>query len=200
MDPALTFDKHINQIIGRVADKIKQLRRMRSFLNTTAATLVYKNMVLPILEYGDIFLTAATKENRDKMQTLQNKALRIALQVDKYCDTDLLHAEANLSRLKGRRQHLLLHMFTLREDRSVRKIKQGRGVKTRSSNKINFVLRKPNTEKLKKSATYIGPKIWNALSAPTQKADGRMSFKSALLALKKNTKLNGGVNNDGGLN
>ena len=77
LDPSLTFDKHVSKTIGRVSGKLKQLQKMRYFLNTKASTLVYKNMILPILEYGDIFLSAATKLNRQQLQTLQNRALRI---------------------------------------------------------------------------------------------------------------------------
>ena len=85
---------------------------MRDFLTTDASTLVYKNMILPILEYGDVFLTAASKVNRDRFQKLQNKALRISQGVDKRYDTDQLHKDSNLLKLKYRReQHLLKFMY-----------------------------------------------------------------------------------------
>ena len=46
--------------------------------------MVYKSMLLPILEYGDVFLSAtigpcATVVNRKRLQLLQNKGLRCAL-------------------------------------------------------------------------------------------------------------------------
>ena len=53
--------------------KLKQFQRMRGFLNKKAAIMVYKKRLLPILEYGDVFLTAAMLEDRKKLQTLQNK-------------------------------------------------------------------------------------------------------------------------------
>ena len=52
---------------------------------------IYKHMILPILEYGDIFLHSATQKIRKKLQTLQNKALRCALGKDKITGSDLLH-------------------------------------------------------------------------------------------------------------
>ena len=116
LDPSLTFDKHITKLIGKVSDKVMQLKRMRMFLSSEAAVLVYKNMILPMIEYGDIFLTAASKENRGKLQVLQNKAPRAALQVDKYYDTADLHSEVGLSKLKTRReQHLLTNFYVLCE-------------------------------------------------------------------------------------
>ena len=35
-----------------------------------AALMVYKNMLLPMLEYGDVFLSATTNVNRKRLQTL----------------------------------------------------------------------------------------------------------------------------------
>ena len=60
LDGQLNYAKHITKLISAASLKLKQFRRMRSFLNTTAATLVYKSMLLPLLEYGDNFLSSAT--------------------------------------------------------------------------------------------------------------------------------------------
>ena len=73
---------------------------MRSFLNTKEATHVYKNMILPVIEYGDVFLVGATAANRKKLQILQNRGLRCALGRDIDATTDDLHVEVNLLKLK----------------------------------------------------------------------------------------------------
>ena len=97
----IDYTKHIQTVISKVSLKLKQFRRMRYFLDVKAATLVYKNMILPIIEYGDIFLVGTTAENRKKLQILQNKGLRCALREQ---DTSI----DELQRLKYRRdQHLL---------------------------------------------------------------------------------------------
>ena len=66
LDGQLNYSKHIGRLIAGASVKLRQFRRMRSFLNTRAAVLVYKSMLLPLLEYGDIFLGGATVENRKK--------------------------------------------------------------------------------------------------------------------------------------
>ena len=73
----MTFDLHT--IIQRVSDKLCYLRRIRHFINNIAAISIYKNMILPILEYGDVPLISAKLSLRKKLQTLQNKALKCAL-------------------------------------------------------------------------------------------------------------------------
>ena len=179
LDSQLNFAKHIGKIVRTASVKLRQFRRMRSFLDVNAATMVYKNMFLPVLEYGDIFLTSATAENRKRLQMLQNKGLRCALVKDKDTSTDDLHTEAKLLKLKYRReQHLLNFMYDMSEKESNIKKKCLEGVATRSSSKKLLKTKRPRTEKFKRSLSYYGPKKWNALPNDIQLAATRSEFKN----------------------
>ena len=79
LDNQVSYNLDVNRLISTVPEKLKQFYRMRSFLNNKAALVVYKNMMLPMLEYGDVFLSAASSVNRKRLQILQNKRLRCAL-------------------------------------------------------------------------------------------------------------------------
>ena len=145
LDEQLNYELHARGVIGRAKTKISQLRLMRRFLNQQAALLVYKNMILPILEYGDVFFSALSVLTRTKMQIMQNKALRAAL--DSNESTTGLHTLANLQPLKvGRKSHVLQFIFRKKHDRRLlhRRVV---GRVTRSSSKILFTLKKPKTEK-----------------------------------------------------
>ena len=61
LDGQLNYAKHVGKMVVGASLKLKQFRRMRSFLNTKAATLVYKNMLLPLIEYGDIYFSAVLR-------------------------------------------------------------------------------------------------------------------------------------------
>ena len=112
LDSHLNYNLYVNKIVSSVSNKLKQFQRMRSFLSMRAAILVYKSMMLPILEYGDILLSATSKVNRKKLQTLQNKALRCALNKGIETSSADLHSEAKLLKLNLRReQHLLNYMY-----------------------------------------------------------------------------------------
>ena len=50
LDQHLTFKNHAQQTINKVLAKVYQLKKMRKFLSNKAALLIYKNMILPILE------------------------------------------------------------------------------------------------------------------------------------------------------
>ena len=142
LDQHLTFENHAKYTLNRVSSKIYLLTRMRKYLTSRAALLIYKNMILPVLEYGDVFLSSATKENRSKLQKLQNKALKCALGRDKKYNTSNLHKEAKLLKLKHRRKlHLLLNMHKLSN------ISGFKGWKNRAHKKKLMMTKKPNLTK-----------------------------------------------------
>ena len=186
LDEQLSLDTHANCLIKRVATKVYQLKRIRSFVTKKAALLIYKNMILPVLEYGDIFLHSASQKVRKKLQVLQNRALKCALSKDKLCNTEEIHIEAKLLKLKDRRHvHVLLHMFQLAQMPNFKlwKMHQPVGTRTRSSKKKLLTSRRPKNEKFKRSITYQGPKLWNSLPANIQKLDSYQEFKGEVLKI-----------------
>ena len=166
LDEQLTLETHANVLVKRVSDKVYQLKKIRSFVTKKAALMIYKNMILPILEYGDIFIHSASQKIRKRLQILQNKALRCALSKDKLYDTEELHREAKLLKLKDRRHlHVMLHMFQLAQMPNFKlwKTHLPTGPRTRSSKKKLIATRRPTNERYRKCITYQGPKLWNSL-------------------------------------
>ena len=181
LDSQLSYIHHIAKVINSVTGKLKQFQRMRSFLSTKAATMVYKGMILPILEYGDIFLTAASVENRKRLQILQNKGLRCALNRGIETSTNDLHLEANLMKLHYRReQHILNYMYDEAQVPANLRAKSKSAMKTRSSNKILLKVKRPITEKFKKSLAYTGPKKWNSLPEKFHHTATKPAYKSLI--------------------
>ena len=178
LDSQLNYNAHISKTISCATGKLKQFQRMRSFLNTKAATLVYKSMLLPILEYGDILITATSNVNKKRLQILQNKGLRCALNKGIETSTAELHREAKLLRLKYRReQHLLNFMYDQAQIPALLKTRSKSGVRTRSSNKKIMKLKKPRTERFKKCLAYKGPKTWNNLPESMHHIQTKGPFK-----------------------
>ena len=178
LDHQLNYNLHIKKLISTVSAKLKQFQRMRSFLTVKAAILVYKNMLLPIIEYGDIFLTAASLKNRKKLQTLQNKGLRCALNKGIETSSSELHREAGLLKLKYRREQHLLHLvYDWSKNKGNLKVKPVNSVVPRSQAKKLFKIKKPYTEKFKKSIAYRGPRKWNLLPLDFHESATKPAFK-----------------------
>ena len=183
LDQSLKYDLHANAIIQRVSDKVNYLRRIRKFVNRQAALSIYKNMILPILEYGNVLMFSVKSDYRKKMQVLQNKGLKCALGLDPLTSTKEVHKEAKLDPLHIRRkQHILQTMFKQVHEPFLWKLKKARksGVVTRSCKKKQFIIKRIKTEKLKKSVTNKAPRLWNSLPKGLQNATDPNYFKFKL--------------------
>ena len=179
LDDKLNYKKHVKGIVALTSGKLKQFQRMRSFLTKKAAITVYKSMLLPLLEYGDVFLSAASLEDRKKLQTLQNKGLRCALNKGMETSSEELHLEAGLLKLRFRReQHVLNYMYDISQTPSLQKQRPAHAVRTRSHKKRLLKVKRPNTEKFKKSFAYRGPKKWNSLPENFHATQTKITFKT----------------------
>ena len=121
LDSKLSFQPHRADLIRRVQHKLYFLARIRCYLTTYAALLIYKTTILPLLDYADYIYNPETKYEENKLQLLQNKALRIVYKVqlgrDRTTRSNELHSRANIIHLKGRRkQHLLHYAFDLAQN------------------------------------------------------------------------------------
>ena len=54
LDMNLTFNNHLQQVNNVVSHKCLLLSKLRKYINTYTAIILYKSMILPIMEYGDM--------------------------------------------------------------------------------------------------------------------------------------------------
>ena len=149
LDSSLNYNSHVNnyKIISSVSSNLKQFRRMQSFLNIDAAVLVYKCMLLSILGYGDIFLSAASQVNRKKLQTLQNNGLRCAIGVGVETSSNEMHKKVGLLKLNFRRDaHLMNFVFDWSWDQDYLKAPPKMSVATRSQCERSLRIKRPRTD------------------------------------------------------
>lgn len=69
----LNFSQHMNNTLKTVAYKVLQLKNCIS----QTALLLYKSMILPIINYADIFYHNKNMKVIKKFQMLQNRCIRI---------------------------------------------------------------------------------------------------------------------------
>ena len=112
LDANLNFHKYLQDCIQRATYKIHMLAKIRSYIDFNSALTIYKTMILPIFEYGDIAYDQADIKSLDKLQTLQNRALRICINRNVHISRIRLHQECNIANMKVRRiVHLRMFMF-----------------------------------------------------------------------------------------
>ena len=153
LDATLSMSKHISNITKQISHKVYVLGKISKYINYQAALTIYKTMILPYFDYGDIFYMNANEQLLNKLPVLQNKCLRTCLNLPPRSSTLHLHREANVANLKIRRRwHLRNFMFRMKENES---LVDERGINTRTHDAINFIIKQPRCEKYKSSVYYL---------------------------------------------
>ena len=77
VDERLSWDKHIDEKFKKIAAAIGALKRVRPFISTASATLIYQALIQPHFDYCSSVWDGCSAKLSDKMQKLQNRAARI---------------------------------------------------------------------------------------------------------------------------
>jgi hypothetical protein len=68
LDPRLNLKPQIARLNKQLARKLNSFRKMRSCMSESTATLVYRAIILPIIDYNDIIHGFAIKQQETKIQ------------------------------------------------------------------------------------------------------------------------------------
>lgn len=99
IDKRLTFSKHIDLVIAKTNTAIRILYPLlarNSKLDRKNKLLIYKLAVRPIFTYGLPALKGIANSHMKKLQTIQNKALKMILDKSHFENTIRLHKEAGI--------------------------------------------------------------------------------------------------------
>ena len=155
---------------------------MRKYLTRESALKIYKSMILPHFDYGDIVYGTANKNGLDRPQRLQNK---ICTNYDhRYC-TDELHHEVKCPKLEARRSaHLnnFIYNRTAKPD-----LLDLRKINTRAHGAPLFKVAVPKNETYKRSVIFAGATKWNALQTNTRNINSMAAFKNKQKCIMLNT-------------
>ena len=93
---------------------------MQKYLKTTL--LIYKQTILPILDYLCFLVESSTQKKIKKLQPIQNRAVRIVKRLNGYISTEKmekLHVELHLKLLSERRKmFMLMLIYKLSRDKT----------------------------------------------------------------------------------
>lgn len=84
VDNKLNFKANIDNLCKKVAKKVGVLARTRKNLDYLSSVNIYKTIIAPHFDYCATILFMSGKEELDRMQKLQNRAMRVILKVNKY--------------------------------------------------------------------------------------------------------------------
>ena len=152
--PHLTFNKHLNNTIRISAYKINLLAKIRSYLTEFAILTIFKTMILPYFDHGDVLFINSPKKLLNKLDHLQKRAVKICLRAGEDIPHDILLYNAKVAKLNRRRDaHLLNFMYKMKDCVQLLDIKN---INTRARAAPLFKTIIPKCEKDKNSVLYNG--------------------------------------------
>ena len=77
LDDTLSYDKQLSNVVNKTTQKLYIFRKIRRFISESTAITVYKQMILPLLEYCNILFNNGKKGKLDKIDKIQSKCVRI---------------------------------------------------------------------------------------------------------------------------
>lgn len=164
LDNRLTFAPHIENLIRNCNICLHTLSKICKYIDKNTAILIYKAIIMSKLQYGLVFKMNALRQHRQKLQVVQNRALRICCLANRYVSNYTLHQRHHVLPISLRAKlDLSVLMFKVIR-RSIKcNVTQSPQRMTRLNTAPVITVTRPNTAVFLRSMSYIGPNLWNNL-------------------------------------
>ena len=180
LDAGMSLSLFASHLYNRIQVKMFTFSKIRKFIDKSTANIIYKQTILPILDYGGFLLDSCTQKLRDDLQKLQNKALRIihGFKLVNAPGIENLHNMSNIISLRQRREKQLLHLMLWYSKYDIHLLKKNRI--TRLQEKVNFKVLPLKTRRYINSPMNRGNVLWNQLTQQEQTTFSNQMFKIIL--------------------
>ena len=179
----LSMDLYVNSVCKKVNYKLYIFKKIRRYITTHAAILIYKQTILPYFDYGGFLMDNASQLALSAIDKYKKRALRIIeYKSYLYCakSTNIFYHEYRIVHLRYRRNNQLLSfmfmMSGIKENINCRRPT----MTLRNSNKIKFKEKLTVKTLIQKSPMYRGIHLWNELPEDIQRSDNLRKFKRAI--------------------
>ena len=168
----------------KISKKIGVLKRVSWYLSIDSRKLVYNTIVLPHFNnYCSTVLYLANQSDMDRLQKLQNRAMRVILRCNIYTRVnDMLKVLGWMNVYNYVEFNVLMFIYKIKLhvvppylQGNVQTFEDFHNYKTRGG--INFVLQRVNTTAAQRSIFFRGLNTYNSLSKEAKQARNIASFK-----------------------
>lgn len=184
IDLSLNFKKHMDICLRNMNRKLFVLRKVRKHMTDRTSLTMFKSMVLPYFEFGNIFLLNCYEGELDKIQKAQNRVLRIILRKDRWYRTSLLYRDARLANWKCRAltaaMKLMFKFKNYFSDSLDGTVGNSPHRTTRQNMGPVFCVDKPNSTRFLKSTAYSLRAEWNTLPSSIRNINDFELFKMTI--------------------
>lgn len=185
IDCNLTWSKQIDSVRLKAIRNLHLLKRARSFIDKQTALTLYHTLIQSHLDYCSTIWMNGHSVHLKRLQVIQNRALRIVLQVDNRFNRqslyDTLKVDCLLDRWK--KQALLLIFKVLNNLLPVslcERVQKRESLYNLRNHENILNLPKPKTNILRKSTLYSASKLFNTLPTRTRSITSITAFSKSI--------------------
>lgn len=177
-DSNLNFESHMNMLTKKLSRSVGILTKLKRLLPPKSLLQLYYAIVHPHLLYGLIVWGGSFKSYIDKLNILQNKAVKIIAGGRWMEHVTPFYKQLNLLKINELYEHeVAKFMFNFKSNKLpltfsnyFTKTKTMHNRSTRSSDLDCYFLPRCKTSRLQRSVKFSGVKIWNSLPADIRKS------------------------------
>jgi len=185
-DCHMKMDEHVAQLTRSLNFHIRNLARIRRFLDFDSCHHAVRSLILAKLDYCGSLLCEMSQGNINRLQKIQNRCARLIFKKSKFTETSPLLTKLHWLPVAQRVQfRTLVHTFKCLNSLSPKylssllKVKET-GYNLRSSVSTTLHVRKTSTLWGDRSFSVVAPFLWNSLPAETRGMTTLSSFKRSL--------------------
>lgn len=186
IDENLSFNQQAEFIIKKVAKKVNFLYRINRYVSMYTRVTIYKTIVAPHFDYCNTIMVNFSKFNIQRLQKIQNRAMRAILRCDRYTPIkSMLEALCFMSIQQRIYYNTCILVYKIVNNRApdyltreIRLTGNDHNYNTRNRGQIEIkYCRKKTAEK---SLTQSGVRMYNQLPNEIRNAETVNSFKRKL--------------------
>lgn len=193
IDEKLNFNEHMEYTCKKIGKKIGFFKRIRSKLSVLTSINIYNTIIKPHFEYGSTILyTCCNKTQLERLQKLQNKAMRAILKCNRYASIQSMLEQLQWLNIKQRHEFNTIFF--------IHKLKMGIGpqyLKDRLvyvgdvqpydlRNASNFRLERVTSSDMQKSLFFKGLQLYNRMPNDIKNEHNFNRFKRMIVIFIRN--------------
>ena len=181
LDSKLNFDEHVSNICSKASAQINVLKRLSRYLNQNNRTKIYQSFITAKFTYCPAAWIFCGKQNSNKLERLQERALRFVFKDSKSSYDELLRRGNFLSLAALRLKFLAIEVYKSVNGLNPQYLNELFCLKDTNYNfRDSLKLKQDRFDTMKsgyKSFKYYGSKLWNAIPIEIKSAKSLNIFK-----------------------
>ena len=189
LDDKLSWKRHIDKVATKVTSGIGAIRKIRDCVDRDTLISIYNALINPHFDFCSEVWDTLGVGLSNRLQKLQNRAARVIMNFG----NDISGPEAikalgwetlETRRAKSKAKTMYKVLNNLAPSSLAELFEQKRNITQYDlrGSSTSLQLPQPKTEKLKKSFSYDGARVWNSLPADVRNSDTLTIFKKGIRA------------------